>query len=276
MRTIGKICTAVATSITALTASPHASAGLVFGQDDREVVASSPGSVFAPIGIVYGTPEASYATAFLVDNCYAVTVQHVFGQRGAALGRPIVFAAGVAGPSSQWRISRAKVVAEGGLERFATSADPYGRRTADWALLRLSKCLGREFGHAQLTADVPDAAGSIAMAGYPTDKPLAGGLVLDRSCRIREKRAGVLLHDCSALHGNSGSPLFRIVSNGKHRLLEVVAMHTAGHSFSGPGADLVLPVREYVSTYSNVAVSLCDPNDPRGGAASKLPCHSHP
>lgn len=242
------------------------SAALVFGADDRQVVSTDPGSPFAPVGIVYGSPEAGYGTAFLVDDCYALTVQHAFGSSRSAVGRRIMFAGGVSGTPDRWRTSRAVVVADGGLEQ-APASDAYGMRSRDWALLRLSKCLGREFGFVTLTAAVPDATETVAMAGYPIDKPLSGGLQLDRSCRVRDERSGVLLHDCASLPGNSGSPMFRIVSAGGRQRLEVFAMNTAGHSYNTPGRDLVLPVTQYSAAYSNVAapIAVCASARPRPG-----------
>ncbi|MDB6098790.1 MAG: peptidase [Gammaproteobacteria bacterium] len=233
------------------------SAALVFGRDDRQVVKSDPGSLFGPVGIVYGAAESRYATAFLVGDCYALTVQHAFGSVRSAVGRPIMFAAGVTGPAERWQTSRAKVVVEGGLEQLPHGTDAYAARTADWAILRLTKCLGRKFGVVKLNAELPRAQETIGMAGYPIDRPLSGGLLVDPSCHIRDSRSGVLLHDCATLPGNSGGPLFRIVSVGGRQTLEVFAVSEAGHSYNMSGADLVLPVTEYYSNYANVALPIC-------------------
>lgn len=240
-----------------ITTWPGTSDALVFGHH-RTAVRSDPGSLFAPIGIVYGTPEAAYATAFLIGDCHALTVQHVFGSARSAVGRQLIFAAGVNGPLNGWRLSRAVVVEDGGLEQAIEGHEPYAVRRADWAVLRLEKCLGRKFGHVKLGPKLPRADETVAMAGYPIDKPLSGGLVLDPSCHILGSRGGVLLHDCAAMPGNSGSPLFRIASDGGHQSLEVFAMDAAGHSFNVPGSDLARPVTQYYSNYANVALPVCD------------------
>jgi V8-like Glu-specific endopeptidase len=239
-----------------LTGLPSASPALVFGRDNRVTVPSDSKSIFGPVGIVYGTPEARYGTAFLVDNCHALTAQHVFGASRSALGRRAIFAAGVSGPFKAWRTSGATVVAEGGLDRRGVGS--YGfDRSADWALLRLDKCLGRRFGHVRLTSDVPLSDQPVQMAGYPSDRPLSEGLSVDPDCRIREQRWGMLFHDCATFPGNSGSPLYRIMNEGGRKVLEVFAMNEAGHSFGGQGADLAHPVHEYRWYYANVAAPLC-------------------
>jgi V8-like Glu-specific endopeptidase len=257
-------------------ALPTSSTALVFGKDDRQIVSSEPGSPFSPIGVVYGAPETAYSTAFLIDDCHALTVQHVFGATRSSVGRTITFAAGVSGPARRWRRARATVIADGGLER--AKGDAYSIRRVDWALLRLSKCLGREFGHVTITSRMPKVDEEIAMAGYPIDSPLSRGLEMDPSCRIREKRSGVLLHDCAGLPGNSGSPLFRISEIKGTQRLEVFAIAAAGHAFNVPGANLLLPVTQYHSSYSNVALAICgihqfasrDTQDPQGPIASGM------
>jgi len=267
---------AVITCTALLTALPSASQALVFGSDHRVTVPSDRKSIFAPIGIVYGTPEARYATAFLVGDCHALTVQHVFGASRSALGRRAIFAAAVSGPFKAWRTSRATVVAEGGLDRRGVGSNGFDR-SADWTLLRLDKCLGRTFGSVRLTSDVPASDEPVQMAGYPSDKALSEGLVVDPDCHVRQRRWGMLLHDCATLPGNSGSPLYRIVSEGSRKTLEVFAMDEAGHSFGGQSADLVHPVHAYRWYYANLAATLCGPLQGYGAVAhsrSAQPMHN--
>lgn len=252
MRSLSKSLAVLVASL-AIFASPTASGALVFGHDDRQFVSNDPSSLYAPIGIVYGTPEARYATAFLIDDCHALTVQHAFGSSRSAIGRQAVFAANVRGSASSWRTSIATVVAEGALQRSNPRDDRISIRATDWTLLRLRQCLGRKFGHVTLTGNLPKVGEPIAMAGYPRDSALADGLVVDPSCEIREARTDVLLHDCAVLPGNSGSPLFRIVSDGRHARLQVFAIVAAGHYFGGPGADLAGPVHEYAPYVASVA-----------------------
>lgn len=229
---------------------------LIFGTDDRVSVQAKPHDLFGPVGIIFGMPEGGHATAFLVDDCHALTVQHAFGTRRAAVGRSVSFASGVHGPAKNWRVTSALVIADGGLDLREPADDGFSIRKSDWALLKLDKCLGRMFGHVRVSSRLPDPDERIGVAGYPVDKPLSAGLIVDPSCLIRGTRSGVLLHDCSTLPGNSGSPLFRIVLDHGKKRLEVFAMNTAGHSYGVPGADLVLPVREYIPNYASVATPI--------------------
>ncbi len=203
---------------------------LIFDNDDRVDVASAPASPFAPIGIVYGTPEAGYATAFLVDDCHVLTSQHAFGTTASAVGRAATFAAGVNGARSNWTTSAAKVVADGGIEKYNAAKHNDAARGDDWALLRLHKCLGKRFGHVRLKSTGPTAVLGLQLesAGYPVDRPLEAGLALDPACRVRVVRPTMWLHDCAALAGNSGSPLFREVGEGQETVLEVYAIESAG------------------------------------------------
>ncbi len=58
--------------------SAQKSAALIFGPDNRRFVDTRAGSPFSPVGILFKTGDG-YATAFLVDDCHVLTVQHVFG-----------------------------------------------------------------------------------------------------------------------------------------------------------------------------------------------------
>lgn len=252
-----------------LTAVPAPVRALVFGHD-RVTVPTDPSSIFSPIGIVYGTAEAGYATAFLIDDCHALTVQHVFGVSRSAVGRRVYFAAGVSGPFATWRVTVATVIAEGGAQGTPSGPDALHKWTADWTLLRLHRCLGRTFGHVTLTSAVPSNAEAVQMAGYPSDRPLSAGLALDPLCHARERRGGVLLHDCATLPGNSGSPLFRIGVLDGRPVMEVFAIDAAGYTYSDLGADPVHPVVNYMANYANFAATLCGPLKAYEGDQARL------
>lgn len=238
-----------------LTIPMGAARALIFGADQRVTSAPAPGSLFGPVGIVYGTPEAGYATAFLIDECHALTVQHAFGDRRSSKGRRIMFAAGIDGPPGSWRKSWAKVEADGGIEN--EPGPSLHARTRDWALLRLDKCLGKTFGHVRLSPRLPGPEEAIGMAGYPGDRPLSEGLSIDFKCNVRGSRSLAMLHDCAALPGNSGSPLFRIVEQGGVPVLEVFAIAEAAHSKVDIGRDLVERRDNYPEKMWNVATILC-------------------
>jgi V8-like Glu-specific endopeptidase len=239
---------------TAVTAVP--ARALIFGEDHRVGAPTDPKSLFGPVGIIYGMPEASYATAFLVDDCHALTVRHAFGDHASIIGREATFAANVRDDRKRWRKTGAVVVAEGGVSHRETPSVIFGERQSDWAILRLDKCLGRKFGHAELSSRAPSDSEIIGMAGFPVDRPLSDGIVVDPACRVREVQARILLHDCAMQPGNSGSPLYRVSWSGGHPHLEVFGMNVAGSSFGVPGANLKRPVRSYLRSYANVAISV--------------------
>lgn len=239
---------------------------LIFGSDRRMNAASAPGSLFGPVGIVYGG-NGEYATAFLIDDCRALTVQHVFGEDRTAKGRRIIAAFGVAGAAGTWTTTRATVVADGAIERNRASG--IGARVNDWALLRLSRCLGRKFGHVRLTSRLPGSEEAIAIAGYPSDRPFSDGLAVDMRCHLRGLRSLTILHDCAALPGNSGSPMFRIAEEKGKPVLEVFAMSEAAHSANDLGSDVMEARDNYPDAVWNIATALC--RNP-SLAPARLPC----
>lgn len=243
---------ALRVSIAAASLGGHAgtSSALVFGQDNRQLVSDVSNSAYAPIGIVYDLPAASYATAFLVSECYAVTVRHAFEPETALIGTRVKFAAGFSADLKGWETTDAQVVAMG---RQVAADEPSGN--SDWALLRLSRCLGKRFGFALLSDRPIDQSRPFELAGFPSDRRLSGGLTVDPQCHVREFRGELALHDCATQPGNSGSPIFRIVRVDGTDRLEVVAMNVQGFSYGVPGATLTQPVTKYYSSYAGVALT---------------------
>lgn len=210
----GKIIAGLFTAVLSVS-SAQDSAALIFGPDNRPVVDTRAGSPLSPVGIVFN-PGERCATAFLVDDCHVLTVQHVFGERATAEGRSAVFAVRIG--ANSWLASWGVVEHDGGLE-----ATP-GVRVNDWALIRLQKCLGKIQGHVSLSSRLPAVGESIGSVGYPADQPVSGQAVADPSCKLRRVYSLSLLHDCASLPGSSGSPMFRMVQERGRPMLEVFAM----------------------------------------------------
>ncbi len=102
----------------------------------------------------------------------------------------------------------------------------------DWAIARLEKPLGKSFGFAKLAKVNPRnlnkliAAGStVVQGGYSKD--IAHVLTADTNCQIKSiqssKSGSVLIHQCDATKGDSGSPLF--LQTGKQYTL--LGIHVA-------------------------------------------------
>ncbi len=94
---------------------------------------------------------------------------------------------------------------------------------ADWALLTLAKPLAG-LGSIPLGPAVGPSA-SLTQAGYSQDKPHI--LTAHEGCHALAQPAApqgdVLVHDCDATHGDSGSPVLHLTPDGP----ELVAMHVA-------------------------------------------------
>ena len=222
---------------------------LVFLPDDRLSGHMLDGEGLTPIGVVDEGPEG-YATAFLISECEALTVRHIFGSSTAILGRETTFYGNVFGHPRKWRQSKATVIAAGQPPK-PNAATPVS--FTDWALLRLHQCLGKEFGYFSLSQRPATVGEPLEMAGFPSDRPLSQGVILDPLCYVRGFADGMALHDCAALPGNSGSPVFRRKSDSQNRI-EVVGMGSGAFSYGGPGASLKLPVTTYYPAYANRAV----------------------
>lgn len=240
---------------------------LIFGADDRLTVTTTPGSPFSSVGIVYGGSPGVYATAFLIDDCHALTIQHVFGKSASAKGRRTIVAFEVEGPPDSWAATRAKVVADGAIEMNGRKG--ITAHINDWALLRLSKCLGKTFGHVRLSARIPSPSDEIGIAGYPEDRPLSEGLSIDARCHVRAIRSLTILHDCAALPGNSGSPLFRVVRENGRTVLETFGIVEGAHSHHDLGRNVIDARDNYPDAVWNVATVICG-NDSL--AAARLRC----
>lgn len=201
-------------------AAPAAAA--TFDRDDR-VAITSPDAQLLPIGIVRGGRGIAYATGFLVDNCHVLTVKHAAGRVATVAGRRMRFHLPLASPDS---VSAGSVVAAGALDLVA---DPNRLdRSQDWLLLRLDRCLGRRFGSLALEEHGPDRranSGALFSAGFPNDQPRRRQLTIDPACRVRGGSGPVMIHDCSSHPGNSGSPIFAIISRGGRLVIAVLAMH---------------------------------------------------
>jgi glutamyl endopeptidase len=227
---------------------PQGLHALIFGPDDRALVSSQPGTLYGPVGLIFGGSVAGHATAFLISDCHILTVRHAFDPATPVVGAETTFAAGASGDARSWTVTHATVV-EAGRSSESNSKD-------DWALLKLRRCLGRKFGIALVSRRIPQPGHRIKLAGYPNDKSKTSGLVLDPDCVVRRLEKELVRHDCATQPGNSGSPLFDVIEVDGQQRMQVFAMNHAGHSFGVPGANLQRPVTAYHSAYAASALPL--------------------
>lgn len=229
----------------------HAAGALaaIFDEDDRLLVADAPISPYSPIGRVYVSKKTGHATGFLVSNCHVLTAQHVFSESRPVLGKRLYFRGVLGGERGPKLTSRGIVVASGNFHIDQLKEKVTEGRGNDWMLIRLDKCLGESLGFVDL-----DPGASVGLvselvsgkrmrsAGFPNDRLSADDLMLDPSCSIRGGNSRELMHDCAALPGSSGSPIFEEVHSGGRTRLRVIAMITAAHHWRQP-----LPYREALS-----------------------------
>lgn len=257
------------------------SLGATFDRDDR-VAVTRPGAEFLPIGIVKGGKGIAYTTGFLVSDCHVLTVKHAVGRVANVAGWRLRFRLPFAGRDGS---SAGSVVAAGNLDLIV---DPNRLdRSQDWLLLRLDRCLGKRFGSLSL-ADRPEQSGSfrtfsLFSAGFPTDRSWRRELTVDPQCRVRGALNRLLVHDCSSLPGNSGSPIFTAVWRDGRPSIEVLAMHSTAAvskrilAFRGEDgsvatrmADVLPAIRAHLSSASPpafVALALQRPDGRRRSIA---------
>lgn len=179
----------------------------IFGADDRLVVGHARGTPFAPIGVAYDPESNIYGTGILVDACHVLTAQHVAGDReDNPVGDRFDFLVGQQQGKQFANRTGASVIASGGFTERRWNRD------ADWLLLKLDQCLGKQYGHVRLRDE--GSAGrpaALRSAGYPSDiADVRGLLVMDPHCRLVGEAKRLWLHTCAGRSGDSGGPLFEL------------------------------------------------------------------
>ena len=221
-------------TMTSIAQAAHAA---VFGKDDREYVVTTPGSPYSPVGLV--RVGLNRATGTLISRCDVLTVQHVYG-----LSKPIVrdprgerakFSGSVG--SERPISSKGTIIAAGGWKHLKPSDQRYYDDIgSDWMIIRLDKCLGEKLGWARLGTSANGSGATdpkdLLDAGFPADRDSELGLSVDPACAIRGVASRVLFHDCATMRGNSGGPIFRLISTDGVQRMEIVGIVSAVWSYS--------------------------------------------
>jgi protease YdgD len=101
---------------------------------------------------------------------------------------------------------------------------PIDTLQADWALLKLTAPLPKDHPALPLASVMPDTNTPVMTGGYGNDRAFM--MTVDSRCRVRQAVVrGLLLNDCRAVHGYSGSPLLQAIT-GTDRV-EVVGVNVA-------------------------------------------------
>lgn len=252
----------------------------IFVEDRRKPVAHPKGSELAPIGALVNRTTDEVSTTFLVGECHILTTAH--SVVGTARGKQISYDP----RKDDFRKALAHVqmefhVGQTGTRRFADVAkatienmgkfNPLARDDEeDWALLRLSDCLGRpdKYGYFELfdaeLEKVQGKTGIFRAAGFPGEPGPFEGVWEDPKCTVHGRAFGfddqtnVWATDCNLVRGQSGSPIIRKGLDGKIYVFgiatsQVVATKQVIPGFSIMDANRMLSSKAFIHAVRKIA-----------------------
>ncbi|MGA0603777.1 trypsin-like serine peptidase [Caulobacter sp. KR2-114] len=193
--------------------------------------------------------ERMEATAFLVSPCYVVTNFHaVFGDEPNAVSAHKRY--GVTFRVGAGANGRGFTTEQHGQPVFW--GDMAGEHeSADWAVVRLDRCLGAESRLSWLnlgaTSSIATGQALVSVAGFPEGKD-EDDLWRADGCHLnaRPTEVGLWSSDCAASPGSSGSPVF-VMENGAPKVVGLME-----------GAEVDRPdiQRRYAPELANLVVDI--------------------
>lgn len=219
--------------------------------DRREIVEVNhyPWSTVARVGFGHG-----WCSAVIIGPQLAATAAHCLWNKVTGRAMKAAALSVVVG----W--DRGQFVDGSGVTQAVTSEHwkpeempHYGPEQAgrDWALLRLDKPLGDEVGWVALSDRIA-VNQTVSAVGYGEDRKHVATAHLD--CHITGRLpSGVWTHNCDAVHGDSGGPVF----SGEGDDIRVVALHVARFDFtSGATAGGAVGVGEFMEMAKRMGAAL--------------------
>lgn len=214
----------------------------VTGGDDRTINDSRafPWSAIGRLNITTG----GFCTATVIDERRVLTAAHCLWNHRTARWYPPCALHFLAG----YRRGEYEVHAMAAKLDIAPGFKPGRHRPAvDWAVVTLDRDILDRTGRIPLGETPPEGPTRLVQAGYSRDHRHV--LTVDRSCRRTASRDGgrVLLHDCDATFGDSGSPLLHRV-DGRFRL---VGVHVAISGRGERARGVAVASRAFISWINN-------------------------
>ncbi|MGE5504858.1 MAG: trypsin-like serine peptidase, partial [Actinomycetota bacterium] len=166
--------------------------------------------------------QGAHCSGVMIGPKLAVTAAHCLWNRRTRAPMPVSSLVFVAGWEKGQYLAASRV-AKAHTAPGWSFTEAYGPAPAshDWALLELEEPLGAQVGWIGL-GDGPVAGAPVVTVGYGQDRPHVPTAHI--GCHVTARRPeGLFLHDCDAVHGDSGGPVMAWRDGG----LRLVAIHVA-------------------------------------------------
>jgi protease YdgD len=112
---------------------------------------------------------------------------------------------------------------------------------ADWAILILAEQAGTETSPLPLMETPPDPGERIMVGGFSQKYPFK--MTADTDCRVRGVMPnGLVMHDCAVMHGISGAPIMKRITETDVRVLGV---HVATGTISEAPMAFAVPASRF-------------------------------